>query len=89
MTHGDSIAKRGLAIVEVSGGNSALEGYYCQMIKLANMGAQGVQTQEHVVLRAAVVDWLVAGGEREEKENQVKMLGDTPKVLSSFKRRAH
>lgn len=67
MILGDSITKRGLAIVKAAGGNSALDGYYHQMTKLVSMGPQGVQTQEHVVLRAAVADWPVAGGEKEER----------------------
>jgi hypothetical protein len=67
VTHGNSTAKTGLAIVEASGGNSALVRYYCQMIKLIIVGAQGVQTQDYVVLRAAVVGWPVTGGEREER----------------------
>lgn len=71
MTHRNSIAKRGLAIVEASGGNSALGRDYRQMIKLVNVGARSVQTQEYVVLRAAVVSWPVTDEKGERGSGQV------------------
>lgn len=71
MRHGNSIVKRGLAIVEASGGNSALGRHYRQMIKLVSVRAQSVQPQEYVVLRAAVVSWLVTDERGERGSGQV------------------